>query len=121
MEYEVVGHGHFGETWGIEKGIIMGRPDSDEVWARIDDLLDHVYRFKNGVGLKISTTFVDEGGHFTQDVRLLRLLQKKTLLQSYLPRLLPNMQSVMVVIQELSKSDRDVAMLQRFLFWSLCN
>lgn len=26
MEYEIVGHGHFGETWGIEKGIIMGRP-----------------------------------------------------------------------------------------------
>ena len=24
MEYEVVGHGHFGETWGIEKGIVMG-------------------------------------------------------------------------------------------------
>lgn len=20
MEYEIVGHGHFGETWGIEKG-----------------------------------------------------------------------------------------------------
>ena len=22
LEYEVVGHGHFGETWGIKKGII---------------------------------------------------------------------------------------------------
>ena len=69
MEYEIVGHGHFGETWGIKKGIFMGRPDSDEVWARIDDMIDHVYRFKNGIGLKISTTFVDEGGHFTQEVR----------------------------------------------------
>ena len=26
MEYEIDGHGHFGETWGIEKGIVMGRP-----------------------------------------------------------------------------------------------
>ena len=26
MEYEVVGHGHFGETWGIEKGLVMGPP-----------------------------------------------------------------------------------------------
>lgn len=70
LEYEVVGHGHFGETWGIKKGIIMGRPDSDEVWKALDDVIDHIYRFENGVGLKISTTYCDEGGHFTQDVRM---------------------------------------------------
>ena len=70
LEYEVVGHGHFGETWGIKKGIIMGRPDSDEVWEKLDHVIDHVYQFENGVGLKVSTTFVDEGGHFTMEVRL---------------------------------------------------
>lgn len=70
LEYEVVGHGHFGETWGIKKGIIMGRPDSDEVWQSLDDVINHVYRFKSGIGLSISTTFVDEGGHFTQEVRM---------------------------------------------------
>ena len=70
LEYEVVGHGHWGETWGIKKGIIMGRPDTDEVWAELDDVVDHVYKFANGVGLRISMTFVDEGGHYTQDVRL---------------------------------------------------
>lgn len=69
LEYEVVGHGHFEETWGIKKGIIMGRPDSAEVWRELDDVLDHIYRFENGVGLKISLSFMDEGGHFTQDVR----------------------------------------------------
>lgn len=70
LEYEVVGHGHFGETWGIKKGIIMGRPDLEETWQALDDVIDHVYRFESGVGLKISAAFVDEGGHFTQDVRL---------------------------------------------------
>ncbi len=37
MEYEIVGHGHFGETWGIENGlkIVMGRPHDDAVWARL--------------------------------------------------------------------------------------
>ena len=70
LEYEVVGHGHFGETWGIKKGIIMGRPDDGEVWQRLDDVIDHTYTFEDGTGLKISMTFVDEGGHFTQDVRL---------------------------------------------------
>lgn len=69
LEYEVVGHGHFGETWGIRRGIIMGRPDSDEVWQAVDDLLDHEFAFANGVKLKISLTFQDEGGHFTQVVR----------------------------------------------------
>jgi phage terminase large subunit GpA-like protein len=70
LEYEVVGHGHFGETWGIEKKIIMGRPDEPDVWAKLDDVLERLYRFENGVGLRVSITFVDEGGHFTQDVRL---------------------------------------------------
>jgi phage terminase large subunit GpA-like protein len=70
LEYEVVGHGHFGETWGIQKGIIMGRPDDDATWAALDDVIDHVYRFSDGIGLRNSMTFVDEGGHFAQEVRL---------------------------------------------------
>jgi phage terminase large subunit GpA-like protein len=69
LEYEVVGHGHFGETWGIEKGIIMGRPDDTDVWARLDAVIEKVYRFESGAGLRVSMTFCDEGGHFTQDVR----------------------------------------------------
>lgn len=71
MEYEVVGHGHFGETWGIEKGIVMGRPDDEKTWAKLDEVLfDRVFHFTDGLGLRLSMTFVDEGGHFTQDVRI---------------------------------------------------
>lgn len=69
LEYEVVGHGHFGETWGIRKGIIMGPPDETDTWTRLDDVLNHVYRFRDGLGLKISMAFQDEGGHFAMDVR----------------------------------------------------
>lgn len=69
LEYEVVGYGHFNESWGIEKGVIMGRPDAEETWAALDDVLDKVYRFSDGLGLKISMSFMDEGGHFTQEVR----------------------------------------------------
>lgn len=69
LEYEVVGHGHFGETWGIRKAIVMGRPDDPETWQTLDDALNHPYRFQDGITLKISMTFVDEGGHFTQEVR----------------------------------------------------
>lgn len=71
MEYEIIGHGHFGETWGIEKGLIMGRPDDDATWTKLDEMVfDRVLHFENGIGLKMSMSFVDEGGHFTQDVRL---------------------------------------------------
>lgn len=68
LEYEVVGHGHYGETWGIQKGVIMGRPDTAEVWSRLDDLAEHVFKFESGKGLKVSIFCVDSGGHFTQDV-----------------------------------------------------
>ena len=70
LEYEVVGYGIHNETWGIRRGQIMGRPDNPETWQTLDDIIDHVYRFANGKGLKVSMTLVDEGGHFTQDVRL---------------------------------------------------
>ena len=69
LEYEVVGHGRWGETWGIEHGTIMGRPDSDEVWAELDDLMSRKWSFASGVTLRIRRAFVDEGGHFTQEVR----------------------------------------------------
>ncbi|EJW19156.1 bacteriophage tail assembly protein [Paenibacillus alvei DSM 29] len=69
LEYEVVGHGHFGETWGIKKGIIMGDPHESDVWERLDEVVNHVYKFENpSRGLTISQTFVDSGGHKTQDV-----------------------------------------------------
>lgn len=70
MEYELVGHGHFGETWGLEKGVIIGRPDDDAVWDQLDELVFcRTMSFANGRTVKNSVTFVDEGGHFTQEVR----------------------------------------------------
>lgn len=68
LEYEVVGWGHYGESWGIKKGIIMGDPNDDAPWLRLDEVISHVYRFANGRGLTISMTFVDSGGHKTQSV-----------------------------------------------------
>lgn len=80
FEYEILGHGHFGETWAIEKGIIMGRPDDPATWSSLDMMVfDRVLRFKDGLGLKVSMSFVDEGGHFTGEVRLFcqQRIQKK--------------------------------------------
>ena len=68
LEYEVVGHGRWGETWGVEKGVIMGRPDTDEVWERLDGVTSHVWRWRDGRGVRASVTCVDSGGHYTQEV-----------------------------------------------------
>ena len=68
LEYEVVGYGMFEENWGIEKGIIDGKPDNPEVWIKLDGIIDRTWHFANGRGLKISLTFVDSGGHYTQEV-----------------------------------------------------
>ena len=70
LEYEVVGWGLRKENWGIRRGMILGRPDTPEVWTQLDELVKRIYRFGNGKGLRISMTFVDDGGHFTQEVRM---------------------------------------------------
>lgn len=68
LEAEIVAWGHYKQSWGIKKSILMGDPNEDEVWHKLDDLIDHVYRFENGRGLTVSMTFVDSGGHKTQSV-----------------------------------------------------
>ncbi len=68
LEYEVVGYGMDRQSWGIEKGFIYGKPSDDDVWERLDGVIDRRWSFKNGKGLKISVTFVDSGGHYTQEV-----------------------------------------------------
>ena len=68
LEYEVVGYGFFKENWGIKKGFLMGKPDEDEVWEKLDGIIDRLWKFKNGRGIKVSVTFVDSGGGYTQEV-----------------------------------------------------
>lgn len=68
LEYEVCGWGAGEESWGIRKGIILGQPDWESTWSELDKILEHVYRFKNGIGLKIVRTFIDSGGHYTGHV-----------------------------------------------------
>ena len=68
LEYEIVGWGKGEQSWGIEYGIIMGKPDQDSTWQMLSDKLDTVWRFENGLGLKVACTFVDSGGHYTSEV-----------------------------------------------------
>lgn len=68
LEYEICGWGVDEECWGIQKGVIFGVPDQKETWNQLDEILDRVYRFADGTGLKVARTFIDSGGHYTKDV-----------------------------------------------------
>ena len=68
LEYEVVGWGREEQSWGIAKGVIPGRADAPEVWEEIDDLLDREWKLPNGMKMRILASFMDSGGHFTQEV-----------------------------------------------------
>lgn len=68
LEYEVVGWDREEQSWGIQRGIIPGRPDAPGVWEEIDSLLDREWETAGGMCLRIMATFVDSGGHFTEDV-----------------------------------------------------
>lgn len=68
LEYEIVGWDRDEQSWGIQRGIIPGRPDAPGVWEEIDNLLEQGWEMANGMTLRISATFVDSGGHFTSDV-----------------------------------------------------
>lgn len=68
LEYEVVGWDRNEQSWGISRGIIPGRADAPGVWEEVDALLDREWRLANGMKMRILATFIDSGGHFTQEI-----------------------------------------------------
>lgn len=68
LEYEIVGWSRDEESWGINHGTILGRADSPGVWQELDALLDREWKMKNGMAMRVLATFIDSGGHFTQEV-----------------------------------------------------
>lgn len=68
LEYEIVGWGKEYESWGIRYGRILGDPQDEDVWLRLDEILNHEYRRADGTAMQVEYTFVDSGGHRTTDV-----------------------------------------------------
>lgn len=68
LEYEVVGWSRDEESWGISRGVIPGRADSPGVWEEVDELLEREWKTANGLKMRVLATFMDSGGHFTQDI-----------------------------------------------------
>ncbi len=68
LEYEIVGWGLDKESWGIQYGVIMGDPGQNYVWEQLDLILNKEYIINDDYKLKIMTTCIDSGGHFTDEV-----------------------------------------------------
>lgn len=68
LEYEVVGWDRHGQSWGISRGVIPGRPDSPGVWQEVDALLEREWKSTKGIKYRILATFIDSGGHYTTTI-----------------------------------------------------
>ena len=69
LEATVYGWGEGHECWGISHNVFYGRPDSEDTWAQLDELLSTTYNHPTGAQLRISCTCVDSGdGVFTNEV-----------------------------------------------------
>jgi len=68
LEYEICGWGDGEECWGIQKGIVIGVPDQKSTWDELDTHLDRIYYKDNRTGLRVARTFIDSGGHYTEEV-----------------------------------------------------
>lgn len=59
IEVEVVGLGLEDESWGIEKRVLQGDTEQDDVWEDLAQLLSTQYRRHDGVPLNITATAID--------------------------------------------------------------
>lgn len=68
LELKVVAWGRLMECWIVDYRVIIGNPADDETWRQAYDILNSEYLHATGEMLRINTTFIDSGGHFTQEV-----------------------------------------------------
>ena len=68
LEFEVVGHGPDGETWGIEHGVLFGDPADADVWEQLDRLRGQTWKHETGSAMRVLAWGIDSGGHRTKQV-----------------------------------------------------
>lgn len=61
LECEVVGWGLKDECWGVEFRRLPGDPTKDEVWQRLDELLNSDYTHELGGTMRIARVAIDTG------------------------------------------------------------
>lgn len=67
LVYEIEGWGVDMKSWGILYGTVMGDPGQASTWTLLDDVLFNVYHREDGQAMRVLTTCVDSGGHYTSE------------------------------------------------------
>jgi phage terminase large subunit GpA-like protein len=68
LETAVWGWGEGEEAWLLEHDLIVGDPSTTAPWKELTAILKRRYRTVSGVELAPRVTFIDSGGHATQEV-----------------------------------------------------
>lgn len=70
LEYEIVGYGLHGQTYGIKHGKILGRPDDEETQEKLKQVISTPRYFRNRESYLIpKITFIDSGGHYATTIK----------------------------------------------------
>jgi len=68
LAVEVVGWCNGEESYSLIYDEIYGDPGNEEVWHKLDDLLNISFNHPSGTKLTIASAFIDSGGHHTDSV-----------------------------------------------------
>lgn len=68
FEIEVVGWADGEESWGIQYKVIYGDLHTQKPWNELDEFLKSEFYYADGRPIRIASTCIDTGGHFTQEV-----------------------------------------------------
>lgn len=68
LAISLYGWGHDEEVWLIDHMEIFGDPGQGKVWTQLDEVLLRPVAHELAEPLKISSTAIDSGGHFTHEV-----------------------------------------------------
>jgi phage terminase large subunit GpA-like protein len=67
IEMEVVGWGKGEESWAIDYLVLLGDPDHEATWVRVEEALQKVYQKADGTAVRITAACIDSG-YSTQNV-----------------------------------------------------
>ena len=52
----------------IDRQVLYGNPGRQDVWDQLDEVITTPYVNEDGIEMKIESTAIDSGGHFTEEV-----------------------------------------------------
>lgn len=66
LEWLIMGWGSSGQSWQIERGVILGNTQLERTWFDLSTVLMGTWKHAGGADLPLSLSLVDSGGHATK-------------------------------------------------------